>query len=101
MFIWRCNDQLGNVFTFEEKKSGDFWGPIGVEASRWFTLDEIIESVLITLPTLTGDASTKSNSDFEFYRFDVAPAAAVPEISTWGMMGIGFAFVGLFGMRKA
>ena len=42
-------------------------------------------------------------TDFEHYRIDVAGplAPAVPEISTWFMMILGFAGVGLAGMRGA
>ena len=71
-------------------------GTIGTGQSG-FTLDAINGEV-ITLLTLTD--ATGTITDFEHYRIDVAPAAAVPEISTWGMMGIGFAFVGLFGIRR-
>jgi hypothetical protein len=41
-------------------------------------------------------------TDFEHYRIDVAaPVTAVPELSTWAMMLLGFASVGFFGLRKA
>jgi len=40
-------------------------------------------------------------TDFEHFRIDVAPAvAAVPELSTWFMMILGFAGVGLVSLRK-
>lgn len=41
-------------------------------------------------------------SDFEHFRIDVTPqVAAVPELSTWMMFILGFAGIGLAGMRKA
>lgn len=43
-------------------------------------------------------------SEFEHFRIDVAGVptvvVGVPEPSTWALMGLGFAFVGLFGMRQ-
>jgi len=41
-------------------------------------------------------------TDFEHYRLDVAaiPVAAVPELSTWGMMLLGFVGVGSLAYRK-
>jgi hypothetical protein len=43
-----------------------------------------------------------SITSFEHYRIDVGviPTAAVPEMSTWIMMILGFAGVGFMGMRK-
>ena len=57
---------------------------------------EIIESVTVTTDLTGGFNEIKQES----FGFDVAPAAAVPEISTWGMMLLGFCTVGMFGMRK-
>ena len=59
------NDQLGNVFTFEEKKSGDF-SPIGVEAVAGS--GETIESVTVTTD-LTGGISNEIKQ--ESFGFDV------------------------------
>ena len=39
-------------------------------------------------------------TDFEHFRIDVTPLAAVPEASTWAMMIIGFLGVGGLAMRK-
>jgi hypothetical protein len=88
------NDQLGNVFTFEEKKSGDF-SPIGVEAVAGS--GEIIESVTVTTDLTGGFNEIKQES----FGFDVAPAAAVPEPASWAMMVLGFLGVGgIATMRK-
>ena len=42
-----------------------------------------------------------SIQDFEHFRIDIAPqVAAVPEVSTWAMLILGFAGIGAMGMRK-
>ena len=63
-----------------------------------------------TLTTLDGEVMTSLEikdvngtiDDFEHYRLSptVIPVAAVPEISTWCMMLLGFFGVGAMGMRK-
>ena len=59
---------------------------------------EVITDVDLFLKGATG-----SITDFEHYRLDVAPiptVAAVPEASTWAMLVLGFAGIGLMGMRR-
>lgn len=91
----QANDVFGNP---EPIQAFDL-GTLDPNAPSNFTLTaingEIMTSLRIT--DLTGNITS-----FEHYRIDVVPtvAPAVPELSTWAMIILGFAGVGLVGMRK-
>jgi hypothetical protein len=80
------------------------------EALKTFTLDPLKNGQNgFTLTASNGEVMTSliifdtngNISDFEHYRIDVAPlTSAVPEASTWAMMLLGFAGVGLLGLRR-
>jgi hypothetical protein len=72
-------------------------GAIDPNAQSGFTLTAINGETIgqFRLADLGGTIA-----DFEHYRIDIAPTAAVPELSTWGMMLLGFCTVGLLGYRK-
>jgi hypothetical protein len=72
------------LFTFD-------LGVIDPNAQSGFTLEAINGETIgqFRLADVGG-----SIADFEHYRIDIAPTAAVPEASTWAMMLLGFAGVG-------
>jgi hypothetical protein len=70
-------------------------GAIDPSAQSGFTFTAI-NGEAISKITLLDTGGVISN--FEHYRIDVA--AAVPELSTWGMMLLGFCGVGLMAYRK-
>ena len=74
-------------------------GAIDPNAQSGFTFTAINGEVMTSLRLL--DLNGNIN-EFEHFRIDVAPipTAAVPELSTWAMMTLGFAGVGLLSMRK-
>jgi hypothetical protein len=68
---------------------------------KGFDFTTINGEVIVDLDLFLGIGG--SINDFEHYRIDAAPipqVAAVPEASTWAMMVLGFAGVGLLSMRK-
>ena len=90
-------DQFGNE---EPLKFFDL-GTLTLTGANNFTLraedGEVMTSVRIT------SLGAGSISAFEHFRIDVAPVpqvAAVPEVSTWAMMILGFLGVGGLAMRK-
>ena len=88
------NDNLGQSFTFTEPKDADF-SPIGVEAIAGS--GEFITSVTVSTLVSGGFKEVKQES----FGFGLSPAvAAVPEASTWAMLIMGFAGIGLMGMRQ-
>ena len=91
-----ANDAFGNAeavqnfggFALDEHKPADF------------TLTVKNGEVMTSLVLLTSIGGTIT--DFEHYRINVADAvAAVPELSTWGMMLLGFAGVGFVAYRRS
>jgi hypothetical protein len=97
----------GNLFlaVFANDKFGN---PEAVQNFGGFALDEH-KPADFTLTVKDGEVMTRlvlldvggTITDFEHYRIDVAPAvAAVPELSTWGMMLLGFVGVGSLAYRK-
>ena len=88
------DDNLGNRFTFLEDKPNQDFSPIGVEAVAGS--GEFITSVSL----FTNDPNGFKEIKQETFGFATS-VAAVPEASTWMMFLIGFAGVGLMGMKKA
>ena len=89
------NDNLGQTFTFLEAKDQNWTGGIGVEAVAGS--GEFITSVTVWTDNTDGFKEIKQQT----FGFQTEAVAAVPELSTWFMMILGFAGVGLAGMRKA
>ena len=94
-------DANGVAEMFNLPVSGQAGTPFTIDGSQnFFELNASNGEVVTGLEIIDTGGTI---SDFEHYRIDAAAiptVAAVPELSTWAMMGIGFAFVGLFGMRK-
>jgi PEP-CTERM motif len=84
------------TFDYSEKLSGDF-GPIGFE---WDGVgDSTISSVLMWTD---GDYSFKSVKQVDWSAANpVGSVGAVPEPSTWAMLGIGFAGLGFAGWKRS
>jgi len=76
-------------------------GTLTLNGANNFTLSAIDGEVMTSVRITSLGAG--SISAFEHFRIDVAPVptAAVPELSTWAMMLLGFAGVGLFGYRRS
>jgi len=89
-------DGTTKLFTFDTLA---LFGPLG-PGQNGFTLTAINNESIASFRVVDqGGVIT----DFEHYRIDIAGplAPAVPEASTWMMLLLGFAGVGLAGMRKA
>jgi len=91
----RANETDGSIklFTFDLT---ELFGPLG-PGQNGFTLTAINGETINSFRVVSVGGVIE---DFEHYRVDVATVAAVPEASTWAMMLLGFAGVGLFGMRR-
>ena len=48
----------------------------------------------------TGNYDTYTYADASITRLTVGPAGSVPEPSTWALMGVGFAVLAIFGVRR-
>jgi len=92
----RAVDANGNLELFQFSL-----GELSLTKPSNFTLVASDGEVMTSLRIADLEGSITS---FEHYRIDVAviptPTAAVPEMSTWIMMILGFAGLGFFGMRK-
>jgi hypothetical protein len=80
----------------EAIKSFDL-GVIDPNAQSGFTFTAINGEVMTSMRLFDSGGNI---ADYEHYRIDIAPTAAVPELSTWGMLLVGFLGVGLVGMRR-
>jgi hypothetical protein len=94
-------DALGNAETFNFGSLTLAAFQLSASAQQGFDFTasngEVIKDIDVFLVGLNANIT-----DFEHFRIDAAPipTAAVPELSTWLMMILGFAGVGLVGMRK-
>ena len=79
------------LFTFD-------LGALSLSAQSGFTLTAINGETIDSFRVFT----TGNLTDFEHYRIDIASPqiAAVPEASTWAMLILGFAGIGLMGLRQ-
>jgi hypothetical protein len=74
--------------TYISPQQVDFIAPVGQELT-WG--EQYFVNVVFTQKTVTGATNTGFNATF---------SGAVPETSTWAMLGVGFAGIGLLGMTK-
>jgi hypothetical protein len=97
-------DVIASMFAVDQ-----FGNPEAAQVFDLGTIDPNAQSGF-TFTTINGEVMTRMVlldiggmiNDYEHYRIDAAPipTAAVPELSTWAMMLLGFASVGLFGLRR-
>ena len=89
----RFESYSGGVYTewtpvYISPQQVDFFAPAGVELT-WG--EQYFVNVLFTQKTVSGATNTG---------FVAAFSGNIPETSTWAMLGIGFAGIGLLGMTK-